>query len=276
MSKTSIVRIIVAFVGFISIIIVFWVASVFKWSSTTQIVIALLIALASILVEMIISMDKLKESIERIYPALELSLEEQRTINNTIILCNQLKKKIDDPAGRIALSAFDKVNYILNQAVKGSDFIYNDIFEANMVTLKGLKPGQTFKGLSALIKPEYWKNGKAMNEYREVNYSQAKMGVNIERIFLLNTEKDLELMTPIIKDQSEHGIRVYYLLKNTITEQHVYPDFSVVSELRFALVVHREDMLERVTVTTNEETVSEIENQFDKLKHIAIEFKLKI
>ena len=33
-------------------------------------------------------------------------------------------------------------------------------------------------------------------------------------------------------------------------------------------------MLERVTVTTNEETVSEIENQFDKLKHIAIEFKL--
>ncbi|MHB1664949.1 MAG: hypothetical protein ACYCT7_06780 [bacterium] len=77
-----------------------------------------------------------------------------------------------------------------------------------------------------------------------------------------------------MKDQSEHGIRVYYLLKNMITEQHVYPDFSVIPDLRFALVVHREDMLERVTVTTNEETVSEIENQFDKLKHTATEFKL--
>ncbi len=274
MSKTSIIRIIVAFIGFISIIIVFWVASIFKWSSTTQIVIALLVALASVLVEMIISMDKLKEGIERIYPALELSLEEQRTINNTIILCNQLKKKTDDPAGRIALAGFDKVNYILNQAVKGSDFIYNDIFEANMVTLKGLKLGQTFKGVSALIKPEYWKNGKAMNEYREVNYSQAKLGVNIERIFLLNSEKDLEQMIPIMKDQLEHGIRVYYIFKNAITEQHVYPDFSVVPDLRFALVVHREDMLERVTVTTNEETVSEIENQFDKLKQTATEFKI--
>ena len=78
MSKNSIIRIIVGFIGFIAIILVFWIASIFKWNGTTQVIIALLIALASILVEMIISLDKLKESIERIYPALELSLEEQR------------------------------------------------------------------------------------------------------------------------------------------------------------------------------------------------------
>ena len=273
MSKNSIIRIIVGFIGFIAIILVFWIASIFRWNGTTQVIIALLIALASILVEMIISLDKLKESIERIYPALELSLEEQRTINDTIILCNELKRKNSDPSAKIALAGFDKINYILKQAVKGSDFTYNDIFEANMVTLKGLKPGQTFKGVSALIKPEYWRTGKAMVEYREVNYNQSKIGVKIERIFLLGSEKDLEPMTEIMKEQSDNNISVYYVFKNGIANLLIYPDFSVVPDLRFALVVHREDMLERVTVTTNEEIVSEIEIQFNELKKRAVKFK---
>jgi len=272
LSKSTVLRLSVALIGVVSVIAVFWIGARFHWDDSTQVVIAVLIALGAILVEMIISFDELKDGIETIYPALELSLEEQRTINKAIILCNDLKKKSDSPLSRIALAGFEKVIYILNQANSDGDFIYNDIFEANMITLSMLKPGQTFKGVSALIKPLYWKTGKAMAEYRKVNYEQARKGIKIERIFLLNDDHDLNIMQEIMEDQSKNGISVYHIFKKDIADLKTYPDFSVVEDLNFALVVHREEMLERVTVTKNTESVAEISSQFDELKKRAVIF----
>lgn len=274
LSKSSVLRLSVALIGVVSAVAVFWVGARFNWSDSTQVVIAVLIALGAILVEMIISFDELKEGIETIYPALELSLEEQRTINKAIILCNELKKKIESPHSQIALAGFDKIIHILNQAISDGDYIYNDIFEANMITLSMLKPGQTFKGISALIKPMYWKTGKAMTEYRKINYGQAQKGVRIERIFLLNDDHDLDVMREIMEEQAKNGIIVFHVFKRDIADLKVYPDLSVVEDLNFGLVVHREEMLERVTVTKNAETVAELTAQFDELKKRSSSFEI--
>ncbi len=273
--KSTVLRLSVALIGVVSAIAVFWVGARFHWDDSTQVVIAVLIALGAVLVEMIISFDELKDGIETIYPALELSLEEQRSINKAIILCNDLKKKNDSPLSRIALAGFDKTLHILNQAISEGDFIYNDIFEANMITLSMLKPGQTFKGVSALIKPMYWKTGKAMIEYRKINYGQAQNGVRIERIFILNDDHDLDIMKEIMVDQAKNGISVYHVFKKNLADLKIYPDFSVVEDLNFGLVVHREEMLERVTATKNTETVAELSAQFDELKKRAEAFNLQ-
>jgi len=273
--KSTVLRLTVALIGVVSAIAVFWVGARFHWDDSTQVVIAVLIALGAVLVEMIISFDELKDGIETIYPALELSLEEQRSINKAIILCNDLKKKNDSPLSRIALAGFDKTLHILNQAISEGDFIYNDIFEANMITLSMLKPGQTFKGVSALIKPMYWKTGKAMIEYRKINYGQARNGVRIERIFILNDDHDLDIMKEIMVDQAQNGISVYHVFKKNLADLKIYPDFSVVEDLNFGLVVHREEMLERVTATKNTETVAELSAQFDELKKRAEAFGLQ-
>ena len=273
--KSTVLRLTVALIGVVSAIAVFWVGARFHWDDSTQVVIAVSIALGAVLVEMIISFDELKDGIETIYPALELSLEEQRSINKAIILCNDLKKKNDSPLSRIALAGFDKTLHILNQAISEGDFIYNDIFEANMITLSMLKPGQTFKGVSALIKPMYWKTGKAMIEYRKINYGQAQNGVRIERIFILNDDHDLDIMKEIMVDQAKNGISVYHVFKKNLADLKIYPDFSVVEDLNFGLVVHREEMLERVTATKNTETVAELSAQFDELKKRAEAFGLQ-
>lgn len=270
-SKITAVRLFMAIVGIVSIIVIFLVGSRFKWDDSTQIIMALLIGTATTLIEMVISFDALKDSIETIYPALELSLEEQRSINKSIILCNELRKK-DNPSAKIALAGFEKVSAILAQAIDNNDYTYNDIFEANMIALSTLKPRQSFKGISALIKPQFWKNGKVMSDYRNVNYSQAAKGVIIERVFLFNKKDEIDAMHDVMLDQYKNGISVFYAIKDDISKFLHYPDFSVMEEIGFGLVVHREDMLERVTVTTNQNLVGELSDQFDTLKSMATTF----
>ncbi len=111
-----------------------------------------------------------------------------------------------------------------------------------------------------------------MTEYRKINYGQAKIGVQIERIFILNDDHDLGIMQEIMDDQFKNGISIYHVFKKDIGDLKIYPDFSVVEDLNFGLVVHREEMLERVTATKNNETVAELSLQFDELKKRAVTF----
>jgi hypothetical protein len=262
-----------AILGIAIIVAIFFIGSRFDWSASTQIIMSLLVATATTLTEMVVSFESLKDSIETIYPALELSLEEQRTINKSIILCNELRKRDGSPAARIALAGFDRINFILLQAVNNNDYIYNDIYEANLVSLSALKPGQTFKGISALIKPQLWKNGKIMNEYKQVNYTQSRKGVIVDRIFIFNNSEEIKTMNEIMQEQSENKINVFYLLKSDVNDILHYPDFSVMEDVGVGLVVHREEMLERVTITTNQEIIGELSTQFDSLKNKAIRFE---
>ncbi|MDH3725929.1 MAG: hypothetical protein OER77_00220 [Myxococcales bacterium] len=271
-SLTTLIQILIGFLGFASAASAFWIGKTLEWSDELEVIVALLIGGGTILVELIISFHSVKNSIEKLYPALELSVQEQRNINDAIVLNNALKQKKESPAALIALEHYKEAGLVLRNAFEGNDFTINDLYSANLLALSSLRPGQRFCGVSALIKPELWKYGKEMTDYRNINYSQAQNGVLIDRIFIFSDENELRIMKDLLDEQHDNKINVYYVFKKQLAGRTFYPDFTVIEQLSFGIVVHRSDMLEKVTVTKNPQTIGELLSQFNTLLEFATKY----
>jgi len=146
-SITSMIQIIIGFLGSTSAISVLWLANIYKWSSEIMMIVSLSIGIGTILIEVVISFTSLRNSIEKLYPALELSPEDQKEIHSLVALKNSLKKRIDKPHVLIALEQFKKVNAILKAAYNDSDFFVDNTFEANRLALESMEKGQIFLAL---------------------------------------------------------------------------------------------------------------------------------
>ena len=266
MSKVAFLRIFIGLFGVVFIILTFWLSVYFHLSISTKIVIALAFALATIFAEFIIAIDNLEKRLKVAFPSLELSLREQMAINETIMLYNKLKKKKTNISTRIAIKGFENIHQLLKQAEKGGDFTFQNIYVAKMIILAELKPGQSFKIVSNLIEPFYWKSGKDETEHTKLNYKQAKRGIHIERIFILKNDDDLSKMREIMEEQEQNNIDVFYAFKNNLNKLLPYASFAISEELSCGVISHREDLLGKVVITSNNEIISELSWQFDSIK----------
>ncbi len=266
MSRATFFRLSIGLFGIIFIVLTFWIGAFFHLRISTKIVIVLAFALATIFAELIIAIDSLEKRLKAAFPSLELSLKEQIAVNETIMLYNRLKKKKTDIATKIALSDFEKIHKLLRQAEKGGDFTFHDIYAAKFIVVSELKAGQSFKVASNLIEPFYWKSGKEVSEHAQMNYKQAKKGVLIERIFILKNEDDFSKMKEVMAEQAENNIEVFYIFKDDLNKILPYASFAISEELSIGIISHREDLLGKITITSNNEIVTELAWQFDILK----------
>ncbi|MHB1660707.1 MAG: hypothetical protein ACYCTD_01240 [bacterium] len=266
MSRVTFLRLFIGLFGIVFIVLTFWLSAYFHLSISTKIVIVLAFALATIFAELIIAIDNLEKRLKAAFPSLELPLKEQIAVNETIMLYNKLKKKKTDISTRIAIAGFEKIHYLLKQAEKGGDFTFHDIYAAKFIILGELKPGQSFKVVSNLIEPFYWKSGKDMTEHTELNYRQAKKGIRIERIFILKNEDDLPKIKEVMEEQAKNNIDVFYAFKDDLSRLLPYASFAISEELSIGVISHREDLLGKVTITSNNEVITELAWQFDNIK----------
>ena len=265
-SRATLLRLFIGLFGIVFIVLTFWLGAFFHLRISTKIVIVLAFALATIFAELIIAIDNLEKRLKAAFPSLELSLKEQIAVNETIMLYNRLKKKKTDIATKIALSDFEKIHQLLRQAEKGGDFTFHDIYAAKLIVLSELKAGQSFKIASNLTEPFYWKSGKEVSEHTKMNYRQAKRGVHIERIFILKNEDDFSKMKEIMAEQAGNNIEVFYVFKEDLNKMLPYASFAISEELSIGIISHREDLLGKITVTSNNEVISELAWQFDVIK----------
>lgn len=275
MSRVTFLRLFIGLFGVVFIVLTFWLSVYFNLSTSTKIVIVLAFALATIFAELVIAIDNLEKRLKAAFPSLELSLKEQIAINETIMLYNKLKKKKTDISTRIAIEGFEKIHHLLKQAEKGGDFTFNDIYAAKMIILGELKPGQSFKIVSNLIEPFYWKSGKDMTEHTKLNYRQAKRGIRIERIFVLKNEDDFSNMEEVMEEQANNNIDVFYVFKNNLNRLLPYASFAISEELSIGVISHREDLLGKVVITPNNEIITELAWQFDNIKKQSDKFSMK-
>jgi len=264
-SKIALIQILVGIIGFFSTIAMFWIGKIYNWSSEIEVIASLIMAIGTILIELSISFSNLKDSIEKLYPVLELSAEEQKNIHSSILMNNELQQNNEKPYAKIALDVYKETVLMLKCATEGGDFYTDNIFRANYLALESLQPGQTFKGLSALINPDYWYHDPEMEKYKNLNFSQSMNGVIIQRIFLFNNDEEYETMKTIMSEQLDKKIQVYYCYKKDIEHINHFPDFTSLKDLNFAIIVPREEKLQTVLLSQNKYTIAEVESQFGKI-----------
>ncbi|WP_437560479.1 hypothetical protein [Acidithiobacillus sulfuriphilus] len=270
MSKATFLRIVIGVIGLLFVMLTFWLGKFFNLGVSTKMVVVLSFALATFFAEVIIAIDNLDKSIKRVFPLLELPTKDQASLIDTINLYNKLKEKRNSIPTSIALAEFDNIHRILLQANNGGDFIFHDIYSSSMILLEALRPGQSFKVVSNLSKKFYWKSGKQMTEHAMLNFKQAKNGVRIERIFVFNNENELQEMKEVMMEQRDNGIEVCYAFKDDLFGVLHYASFAISEELNTGIISHRDDLLGKVTVTSNSEMVTTLSGVFDTIKSQAI------
>lgn len=143
-----------------------------------------------------------------------------------------------------------------------------------MILLAALEPGQSFKVVSNLTKRFYWKSGKDMSEHAKLNYRQAKRGIHTERIFILNNKDDLSEIKEIMEEQEENNINVSYAFRSDLDKLLPYASFAISEEQTAGIISHREDSLGKVTITSDNEIITDLATKFDDIKRQAQTVKL--
>lgn len=265
MGTKELVQIIIAFTGTALAIASFWLGDMFGWSKATEINVAVATIIVTVLTELTISFVSLRESIIRLYPSLDFPIDQQRKLYALSERIEELRKRANDPAAVIALDAFASAQSTVECAYSKSDFQIDNMFQANMLALKQLRPRQRFLGLSSIINPDHWRYDPSLRTYRDLNYQKAGEGVLIYRVFLLNDENELRIMYPIMIEQLQNGINVSFVFKSEVADLSLFPDFTVLPDNEFALVVPKLEKLLTVIATSNRDTVSRLESDFDRL-----------
>ncbi|HCK32069.1 MAG TPA: hypothetical protein DHW10_00860 [Rhodospirillaceae bacterium] len=181
----------------------------------------------------------------------------------------QIRKDDADILKIIALDNFDDATENLELAFSGADLTVHNMFKANYLGLEVLKPKQRFWGVSAIINPDHWAHDPYLQYYKRVNYEQAARGVEIERIFILQNQKEIDAMAHIMSEQKSKGIFVQYVLEDQIRHVSAFPDFTVFPDNGCVLYVPDLNKLLRCNVSQDKKIVDEISNDFIRIKEIA-------
>lgn len=266
------VQIIIGFLGFGLAIAAFWLGSYFNWSLDVEIMVAISAAVVTILFELIISFISLRESITKLYPSLDFSVEEQKEVYGVISDLLKLRGRAPEPFAALALEAHKKSLQTIRSAVSNSDYNVENMFEAILVTLKLLKPKEHWLGLSSIINPDYWKYDTHLKEYKALNYQQARNGVIIKRIFLLADDDERKAMQPVMEEQSDNGIHVYYAMHDDLSGLSYFPDITIFPEHNFGMYTPSKDKLLICIATVNPSILSQMRNDFEKIMDRATKF----
>lgn len=271
MDMQRIIQAIVAVSGLVIAVATFWLGDIFDWTTQTEVVVATLIAVGTIIVELTLEFSSLKENITRLYPSLNFSVQEQKDLYELTQQLNDLKKRQADPGATVAIDLFENAREVINCAYSGNDYQIDNMFQANMLALSKTQPGQRFLGISSIINPDHWRYDPSLRVYRDLNYSKALSGTLIYRTFMFHNESEYKLMLPVMKEQVDKGIIVKYVYWNDLQGLSLFPDFTILPDNQFSLYVPKLEKLLTVVVSTNKDTITRLEADFDRLDERANE-----
>lgn len=201
-------------------------------------------------------------------------LKKNRTYDNPEFLdqINTLKDRKGDPIAKIALNDLERTEILIDHASSGSELLITNMYDANRIPLDMLEKGDDFFGISALIHPMDWAHDKGLQRYRETNYKQAKKGVNIERTFVLQSERDINSMRSIMDEQAKMGIKVSYVMEDHLKSLSYFPDFTIIPKFDLVIYVPNLKNLKSCIATCNKDLVNEIMKDYKTIQHYAIKW----
>ncbi len=273
-SRSMFLRVIIGVTGLLFVLLTFWLGKYFNLSIATEMVVTLFFAMATFFGEFLIAIDNLDKSVKKVFPILKLPAQDQAGLVDTIRIYNKLKEGKNTIPTKIALAEFDSIHHMMLQAERGGDFIFHDIYKSSMILIESLEPGHSFKVISNLTKPFYWRSGKVMSEHAAINIKQAQRGIKIERIFVFDKKEDFEVMKEIMEEQQNSGIQVLYTTKEKLFGVLGYASFAISEELNAGIISHRDDLLGKVTVTSNPEIINTLSETFDEVRRLSEHFTL--
>ena len=69
-----------------------------------------------------------------------------------------------------------------------------------------------------------------------------------------------------MEEQAKNNINVFYVFQNELDKMLPYASFAISEELSIGIISHREDLLGKITVTSNDQIITELAWQFDIIK----------
>jgi hypothetical protein len=178
----------------------------------------------------------------------------------------KLRARETDLLSAIALQHFDKGIQNITAAYENKDIQVDNMFEANVLAMQSLKPAQRFLGISAIIDPDHWAYDTYLQEYKRLNYAQAKKGVHVERIFILHNQKEVDQMASVMNEQIANGVHVRYVMEDSIKHVSSFPDFTILPDIDCAIYVPNLSKLLQCFVTNNKKIIQEIQRDFNHIK----------
>ena len=73
-------------------------------------------------------------------------------------------------------------------------------------------------------------------------------------------------MKEIIDELVKNNIDVFYVFQNELDKMLPYASFAISEELSIGIISRREDLLGKITVTSNNQIITELSWQFDIIK----------
>ncbi len=179
---------------------------------------------------------------------------------------DSIRENTDDPISRIVSYDFDKLYELVNKTVKKEVIVPTNMFDANRIPLEMLDKGDVFYGVSAIINPHDWSHDEALLNYKEANRKAASRGVIIKRTFVLQKDRDVEAMRPIMDDQVAMGIDVCYVLESKLRTLSYFPDFTIIPKYNLVIYVPDLDNLKTCVVLRDENLQKDIMDDYETIQ----------
>lgn len=186
-----------------------------------------------------------------------------------------LRRNEDHLLATIAVNSFDNAIHNIDRAYLNQEFIVDNMFEGILLALGCLNAGERFHGISAIINPDHWLHDEHLIKYKELNYQKIAEGVEIQRIFILQNQTEIELMTNIMNEQVENGVDVRYCLEDDLKHVSFFPDVTILPERKSVLYVPNLNKLMQCYVSNNPKVVKDIQKDYENIRKKAQKWKVK-
>lgn len=269
MNRFSNSQIVIAFVGLFVVLGTFIAGQYVELPITSQITISIGTIILTVILEIFISINKLRSDVRSILPAFENSESDRKSLLELGENIRQLRNRDEKAFAEIAISHFTQSQNSLIRATGGNDFDLDNTFYANLIAISKLEKGESFLAFSAISNPDFWKYDPHFSEYLKQNYQKVKHGSHIKRIFMLTSNSEFSVLEPIMREQKDNGIDIKYATPELLKNINTFDDFSILPEQGLGIFVPSMEKPLTCTATINPNLVSRMRNEFEKMYDVS-------
>ncbi len=227
-----------------------------------QMILSGLIFLGTVILDFIITAILLKESVEKLFPLLNLPSEAQEDGVKFLINFNEVINSKPILESSIAKDSIEEVKRVVTACLSDSEFTVHDLVGPNRHLLNSLKEGDTFDAVSIMSDKNSWVN-ETPESY--LNIRKSNENIKIRRVFIFKTESEYKDMLGIMTNLIVENTEVRYIFKSNIALILDYRDFSLSSSQKVALGAKCRQEVPSLRVIRNKDDVNSMNRQFNEL-----------
>ncbi|QQO52017.1 MAG: hypothetical protein N838_00145 [Thiohalocapsa sp. PB-PSB1] len=88
---------------------------------------------------------------------------------------------------------------------------------------------------------------------------------------MFEDKQDCNAMMEVMQEQADKGIKVWYCYQKDISHIANSPDFSVMTDLGFAITVEKREKLHGVSLSRSRTAINRLDSQFSQITERATE-----